>query len=283
MRPLTLLCGFGLCHALFSLGAPAPALSQTQSRSANALTVLAWNIEGAGSDPATIQKQLKELEPFDILALSEVPKAAAVEFASRWGAESHAIGSTGGETPLIIAWDPAKFDKIALEELKQVNGEEFAPGLQAAALVAHLRHKPSGQEFKIAMNHLARGSAELRKTQAQLLGQWARNQKLPIVAVGGYNFDYDFVKRQGNEAFDAFLEGSVWKWIKPKEFVDTNWADRNRDGKDDYPDSMLDFVFVAGPARQWKISSEVIVRQGDFPDDEKTSDQRPTRTVAHGW
>jgi hypothetical protein len=38
---------------------------------------------------------------------------------------------------------------------------------------------------------------------------------------------------------------------------------------------MLDFAFVAGPAKGWKAVCKVIVRDGDFPDDEATSDHRP--------
>ena len=41
---------------------------------------------------------------------------------------------------------------------------------------------------------------------------------------------------------------TTWKWIKPEPLVDTNWADHDGDGDDDYPDSMLDFIFVAGAA-----------------------------------
>jgi len=37
----------------------------------------------------------------------------------------------------------------------------------------------------------------------------------------------------------------------------------------------LDFAFVANAAKTWKGESDVIVRQGDFPDNEKTSDHRP--------
>jgi hypothetical protein len=46
---------------------------------------------------------------------------------------------------------------------------------------------------------------------------------------------------------------------------------------------MLDFSFAAGPAKQWGLQSEIIVREGDFPDTEKTSDQRPIRTTVTRW
>ena len=49
----------------------------------------------------------------------------------------------------------------------------------------------------------------------------------------------------------AFLRDGVWKWLKPQPLIDTNWADHDGDGQDDYPDSMLDFVFVANRAREW--------------------------------
>jgi exonuclease III len=107
------------------------------------------------------------------------------------------------------------------------------------------------------------------------LCEWARVRTVPIIAVGYYNFDYDFATRQGNESFVEFMRDGVWKWIEPIEFIDTNWADRNKDGVDDYPGSMLDFVFVAHGAKEWKADCRILVADDDFPDDEKTSDHRP--------
>ena len=63
--------------------------------------------------------------------------------------------------------------------------------------------------------------------------------------------------------------------LKPVELLDTNWSDPDGDGNDNYPDSMLDFAFVAGPAKDWNPICHVIVRDGDFPDDKTTSDHRP--------
>ena len=64
--------------------------------------------------------------------------------------------------------------------------------------------------------------------------------------------------------------------LKPDPLVDSNWADdRDRPGQDRYPGSILDFVFVANEAKKWKGESDVIVRPGDFPDTDKTSDHRP--------
>lgn len=274
---------FMLALLLAGLSSSMRTNAQESKKDSELFSILAWNIEIGGSEVATIKDQLKGLEAFDILALSEVPKKSAGEFTDRWGKDSSIVGEKGGEACLLLAWDATKFEKVKVEELIKFDGQEFAPGIQAAPLIAQLRHQQSKQEFIVVMNHLARGSAELRKRQALILVEWAKQQTLPIIAVGGYNFDYDIPTKKGNEAFDAFLKDSPWKWIEPKQLTDTNWADRNRDGKDDYPDSMLDFVFAAGPAKQWNVQSEIIVREGDFPDTEKTSDQRPIRTKVLGW
>lgn len=240
-------------------------------------SLLEWNIEAGGSDDATIGEQLKALEPFDILALSEVPQMSVTTFGQRWSKDAYLAGAAGGNARLLVAWNPQVFEVQDKSELKRWNDREVAPGIQPAPLVVQLRHRSSGQSFIVIMNHLARGSAELRKQQALLLCDWAGKQQLPVLAVGGFNFDYDFTKHQGNEAFDAFMATKTWKWIKPKEWVDSNWSDRNRDGRDDYPDSMLDYVFAAGGARDWTMTCEIVVRPGDFPDNDKTSDHRPVR------
>ena len=49
--------------------------------------------------------------------------------------------------------------------------------------------------------------------------------------------------------------------------------------KDKYPDSMLDFVFVANGATSFKSTCQIVVREGDFPDSKRTSDNRATRAV----
>ena len=42
---------------------------------------------------------------------------------------------------------------------------------------------------------------------------------------------------------------------------------------------MLDFVFVANYAKTFESACKVIVRPGDFPDDDKTSDHRAIRAT----
>lgn len=254
--------------------------SQAQARRKE-IRILAWNIESDGSDPNVILEQLRasDMPEYDILALSEVPEEDAINFAyETWDRDNGKWGTTGGNDTLVLSWSN-RFLLVRIGELKEYGGVELAPGNHCAPLYVHLSERATGQQFIVMNNHLARSNADLRTQQASALVEWARDQTLPVIAVGDYNMDYDFPTGEGNEAFAAILQDGVFKWIQPEKFVDTNWADGDGDGLDNYPDSMLDFAFVAGQAMDWNVTSRVVVRKGDFPDDEETSDHRPVLTV----
>lgn len=53
------------------------------------------------------------------------------------------------------------------------------------------------------LKHLARRDAIMRRGQAEGLREWAKTQSLPIIAMGDFNFDYDFHTEKGNEAFSV--------------------------------------------------------------------------------
>ena len=96
-----------------------------------------------------------------------------------------------------------------------------------------------------------------------------------MIAAGDFNMDYDFPTAKGNSAFVEMLRDNIWSWAKPDPLIDTNWSDRDNDGNDNYPDSMLDFCFIANAAKDWATECDVVVRDGDFPDTKETSDHRP--------
>jgi endonuclease/exonuclease/phosphatase family metal-dependent hydrolase len=147
--------------------------------------------------------------------------------------------------------------------------------------VAHLERRIDGQEFLLINVHLARGNEKLRTEQATGLREWAKSQSLPAVLAGDCNFDYNFRTKRGNEAYTAFFEGGTWLEALPEERIDTNWADANGDGQDDYPDSSLDFGAFCGHGKSLSATSGVIVRSGDFPDTNATSDHRPVALSIH--
>jgi len=161
---------------------------------------------------------------------------------------------------------------LQAKELHDLNN-----GTHRSPLYVRLRERESGFEFVFMTNHLARRNEKLRQAQAAGLREWARESNTPIIAAGDFNFDYSFKKQTGNDSFRVFMQDNIWKWIKPNPLVDTNWSG---DLKDAYPNSMLDFVSVANSAKELEASCRIVVRKGDFPDDDTTSDHRATQAVS---
>ncbi len=100
-----------------------------------------------------------------------------------------------------------------------------------------------------------------------MLVKWAAAMNEPAISAGDHNFDYDFKTQQGNEGYQAMLEGNIWQWLKPDPLIDSNWSDdRNiKDRRvDRYPDSILDFVWVANGAKDWKGTPMSSYAKGTF-------------------
>jgi len=263
------------------------------------LRVIAWNVESGtpraedpaeGSDPETIANQLEELSDYDIVGLSEVRPSAGKQFVNALSSGRDTFFSvltaTGMDDRLLLAWRAKRLKLLAGYEMHRhgdwlLNSQdERGNWRHRSPLVGHFQDRDTGIEFLCMVNHLARGDESVRNRQAIGLRNWAAAQKLPVLAIGDFNFDYEFRTQKGNRACEGFFEGGHWKWLKPAELVDSNWADVNprmllEERKDQYPGSILDFVFVAGPAKAWTAKSWVVVRDGDFPDTGETSDHRP--------
>ena len=252
-------------------------LLSASSFAAEPLRILAWNIESGGSNVRVILQQLRELqksETFDVLALSEVSRKDDGYFVTFFDHTGITHGEKGGDDQLLIVWNLERLQASQRTELLEFEGVELAPGGHRAPLIIRLHDRETSRDFLLMNNHLARAKNDLRTLQARTLVDWARQQSLPAILFGDYNLDYDFKRDRGNPALPAILADGIFKWIKPDPLTDSNWAG-GPDGQDRYPDSLLDFVFASGPAKDWKITVKVIVREGDFPDDDKTSDHRP--------
>lgn len=245
-----------------------------------AIKLLAWNLESGGSNPQTIAQQLAQLSGYDVYCLSEVEPSAFEQYRQALPPSFVSIPSqTGDGDRLQILFDGKRFEKLRQKEMTHYQEHTLNPRTHRSPMYVHLRERDSGVEFLVMVNHLARGDARLREEQAVGLREWARDTALPILNLGDFNFDYHYPTEKGNDAFEAMLRDNVWLWVKPKPMVDTNWADRDGDGKDNYPDSMLDFAFVSGAAKDWNPRCRIIVRPGDFPDDGSTSDHRPLELI----
>ncbi len=283
--------------------------------SAEDFRILSWNVESNRpgqppvSDPATIATQIKEMAQtdatrFSILVLSEVEpttfdafkSAAADGLGHSIDFVTSASGGFGDADSLMVAVDTTRFeirDSIELHRYAGISGNfnndasASEPGALRARspLAVKLIDKTTSTSFWLIANHLARGEEALRTQQATMLRKWAEDSEEPIIAAGDFNFDFDFATQKGNAGFDAMMEGNVWTWLKPDPLIDSNWSDDRRvtDRRvDRYPDSILDFIFVANGATAWHGKSNVVVRPGDFPDSDKTSDHRPLITSFTG-
>lgn len=273
--------------------------------------ILSWNVESNRpgqdpvSDPVTIAAELKTLAQtaetkFGILVLSECAPGsmeifrAAVEggLGKQVDYVSSASGGFADSDSLMLLVDTTQFEIVDAMELHRFGGikgnfnnpaDASDPGALRARspLAVRLLSKARNKSFWVVANHLARGEADLRTEQAKMLRMWADTSREPVITAGDFNFDYEFKTQKGNAGFDAMMEGGTWQWLKPDPLIDSNWSDDRRvtDRRvDRYPDSILDFVFVANEAKSWNGVSRVIVRPNDFPDTEKTSDHRPLIT-----
>lgn len=271
------------------------------------------------NDPAEISAQLEALQnqrgPYDLIALTEVRSTSSDAYESAVevnGIEYRAFTSRTGDTDrmmLLVRADRFEVVGNRATELQNDgrrgrNAITFPGGASRRPFLVRLRDSQNNDlEFIFMVNHLTRGNQQVRRRQAEGLREWARIQTVPVIAAGDYNFDFDFRNLTGNRSMAIFSRRDasdggafVWSWIIPgaefevegdsdssrrvtllAQLIDTNWAGNN--GQDRFRDSMLDFIFVAQGARDWGAKSTVIVRENDFPDDNRSSDHRPVEAM----
>ena len=242
------------------------------------ITVVGWNTELNDADVQVIADRMATFQEVDLWGLSEVNQSGNTPILEA-GAEdgenadyTSILSVSGGGDRLLALYDTTRFDLLDSWELEAIN----TTGNARAPLVLHLREKARGTELLFMVNHLYRSRDEERYKQAQLLQEWAAQQTLPVIAVGDYNFDWDVVSGSHDRGYDLMTKDSEFTWVKPTTLVTTQCS-----GWPCQFDSVLDFVFVAGPAQSWRASSQIIVTAGDCPDDNRTSDHRPV--MAQFW
>jgi len=271
--------------------------------------LLAWNVEsnrpGARpvSDPEVIAARLEALSGgrdtrAAIVVLSEVDPRTVPAFrdavvrggGGRLEAVLSASGGFRDKDSVLVLVDTERFrvedtyeihrhGGISANMLVSEAGEDEGTLRARSPLALRLVDRVGGAAFWLVAVHLARGEEALRTDQARMLCRWAADHHEPLILAGDCNLDFDFHTRRGNAAWQVFDDSRVWRWLEPDPLVDTNWADDRSappgERRDRYPDSLLDFIFVANGATSWAGESDVIVEQGDFPDDDATSDHRP--------
>lgn len=242
--------------------------------------VVGWNIESGQASPGTIAQQVtNDFTGIELWGFSEVQSdrvAELMELAAEEGEGTdmeRIVGTTGRSDLLSILYDTGRFELLEAFELVDINIE----GRVRAPLVAHLRGRQSGVAFFFMVNHLYRGDAQGRHLQSQMLNEWAAAQTDPVIAAGDYNYDWHVERgdQDHDAGYDYLTANGVFEWLRPEVMVTTH---------DSHYNSVLDFIFVAATEAQrqhWSGYSEVIVRDGDFPNTNLTSDHRPVFATFH--
>ncbi len=249
------------------------------------LTVVGWNVEQGYKPEAEItwiEDRLTEIDRVDIWGLTEISREYVDEYTSAIEADEGspfaAVVSemTHGTDLMAVVYDADRFEKLWHAELVGFNyALSKNTRFQRPPLAVHFKDTVSGQHFVVMVNHLARGNEDHRHTQAERLQQWGSKQNIPIIAVGDYNFDWDVENGDSNhdEGYDLMTSGGFFAWLRPGTLIRTQCSPTNAGGC--RYNSVLDFVFVANEAKQWQGVSEIMVKEGDFPDDDIKADHRP--------
>lgn len=242
------------------------------------LTVVSWNTELNGADVTVIAERIAAFQDVDLWGLAEINRpnlAPTLEAAAAVGEQADyrsVLSTSGGGDRLLALYDSSRFTLIDSWEIDEIN----TTGNARAPLVLHLQDQSNEEEFLFMVNHLYRSRNEERYQQARLLNEWAAAQTLPVIAVGDYNFDWDIQSGQHDLGYDLLTHDNEFTWVKPSTLVTTQCS-----GWPCQFNSVLDFVFTAGPAQHWRAEAQIVVAAGDFPDDETTSDHRPV--LARFW
>lgn len=239
------------------------------------VSIVGFNTESGGSDPATVADEtIAKVRGEGLWGLVEVEDEDA---ANRYVAAmadpdsdqsfKYVYGTTGWSDRIVLAWDDTRYALESWEELYDINisGDARAP------VVGHFRERTTETAFLLMANHLWRTDNSARHQQADMLNAWGAAQAAPTILVGDYNFDWevDGGETDHDEGYDNLVADGVFEWVRPAELVKTQCSGFN---------SVLDFSFVGGPAREWPASA-LILEPGNVycssTNEDVLSDHRP--------
>ena len=251
------------------------------------LSVVSYNVESdSDTDATAVAQDIQRIPQSHIWGLVEVDTPDLEAYRAAIGQDFVLIpGNTGQYSNRPDDRMAIIFDSDVLEQIGQTE-ELSAAGGSRHPLLARFRVKATGQEFWFVLNHLQRGREETRQAQADWLNKWAQgkadNQVPPsIVLLGDYNFDVTPYTKRGNEAFDLFMQDGMFRWVEPGCLA-ANSCPLTGTGCHPQFNSILDFVFLAGPARRWSASSEILFKDdADYCalEGQGGADHRPVRAI----
>lgn len=238
-----------------------PAVSASaQSDDTPSFVLATWNIQSGQSDPATIARQIGLFDGVDIWLLQEVNSRETSYYVSAAedgeGVTFDSVMSSAGDgNHLLTLYNEDRFELVQGGEVAQVN----TTGNARPALVVQLRDRGTGTDFLVMNNHLYSSREDQRIRQADILLRWGQQQTLPVIAGGDMNFE----AKNSDPSYLVFTEDGAWNRIAPEN-----------DGPTRPNGRAIDHIFVAGDARDWPVSAQIVERENDL-DNENNSDHRP--------
>lgn len=252
------------------------------------LTFVSFNVESdADTTPSAVARDISRIPASDVWALSEVSPRDFETYRMAVGENYRMFrGSTGGSDRLAIIYDPDVLSVVdEAVELSDAGGSRHP-------LMAVFAVNETNEEVWVVANHLQRGSGEdaafngTRQNQAAWLNRWAAEhseaERVPsMVLIGDFNFDVSQSTRRGNRSYEIFTRNGIFRWVEPSCLADSSCPATGTQCNPRFG-SILDFVFLAGAAREWEASSEILFKNDPTyceNDDDGGADHFPVRAV----
>jgi endonuclease/exonuclease/phosphatase family metal-dependent hydrolase len=191
---------------------------------------------------------LQEVENQETLDLfvATLNEATGYEYAGHMGT----TGGRYGDYLAIIYMVPA-FTDVAIVEMDEVGGSRHPLMMTATAW--------NGTDITLINVHFNRGDETTRQGQARRLRDWiAAHPEQAIIALGDFNFDYDFrgARQGGNRAFSQFADGGHVSWPQPMCLENETCPATGSQCNQRYQ-SILDFIFLGGEAFDWRAMTDL--------------------------
>lgn len=240
---------------------------------AEPLYVGSFNINSAVASKSKIASQIAEHNNISIWGLSEATNDWSLKIISTLkesgNGEFGVIKGTSARDKnfLQIYYDINKYHLISHIELDEINKEKRV----RAPLVAKFRNLKTNEVFLFMVNHLYRANKAARYEQSQQLNQWIKQQKLPVIAVGDYNYDmspYNTNKR--DPGYDAITKDRILSWVEPDVLLPSQCSEY---------ESILDFIFISNKINLIEANSKISYPEVEYCTTSKNSDHRPVTAM----
>lgn len=263
---------------LLAIASSLGVVSDAVSPESRQFTVVSWNVASRRGDLQLAALRMAKFQDVHLWGLCDLPDGRTAEMLvdavreNETGEFVGIISRTEGRDLSCIIYDKTRFELVRAFEIDWTNRLWYTRGMPVRPpLVAHLRHRATGQELLFMVNRLQ--DCRIDK-QAAALNAWAASRSLPVVAVGTYDFQYDPdsgpLCPDGQEALLAFIANGILRWLAPDNPVATLDWDRT---------VINDFIFVANTLGRLSGRSHIVVEPADFSDDTLGSDHRPIQAV----